>query len=261
MNKRLSCRTHLCTVSLWLFVPLCISALDVTRAEDTPGGKSDLTAPQPKETPDKGLTRLSSQDQCWVDFKRQLVIVNGKICQRRGLLEMFACPLDTKDHESIVCVYSRAYVIHTALLAVGAIPGSPVKYVPEYESAHGTEVEVFILWEDDKKQKQKTRAQDWIRNAQTKEPMKHPWVFAGSGFWKDDDGNEHYMAEGGELVCVSNFSTAMLDLPVKSSQSNSELLFEPFTERIPPRGTEVRLVLQPKQAQPGKATSTSGDNP
>ena len=141
MNKRHSCRTSLCTVSLLLLVPLCVSGPDVTRAEDAPGGKSALTAPKPKENPDKGLTRLSSRDQCWVDFKHQLVIVNGKICQRRGLLEMFACPLDTKDHESIVCVYSRAFVIHTALLAVGAVPGAPVKYVPEYESAHGTEVE------------------------------------------------------------------------------------------------------------------------
>ncbi len=261
MHKRPSCKTSLCTVSLLLFVPLCMPGSEITRADDTPAGKSALTTPKPKENPDKGLTQVSPQDQCWVDFKRRLVIVNGKICQRRGLLEMFACPLDTKDHESIVCVYSRAYVIHTALLAVGAVAGAPVKYVPEYEPAHGTEVEVFILWKDDKKQEQKTRAQDWIRNAQTKEPMKHSWVFAGSGFWKDDDGNEHYMAEGGELVCVSNFSTAMLDLPVKSSQSNSELLFEPFTEQIPPRGTEVRLVLHPKQAQPGKVTPTSGENP
>jgi hypothetical protein len=45
----------------------------------------------------------------------------------------------------------------------------------------------------------------------------------------------------------------MLDLPVKSSQDNQELLYEAFTEHIPPLGTRVRLVLTPKRtAEPAK---------
>jgi hypothetical protein len=45
---------------------------------------------------------------------------------------------------------------------------------------------------------------------------------------------------------VSNFSTAMLDIPVESSPENTELSFEAFTKRIPPLGAPVRLVLKPK---------------
>ena len=77
--------------------------------------------------------------------------------------------------------------------------------------------------------------------------MAHPFVFAGSGFWVNPDtGKRHYQAEGGDFVCVANFGTAMLDIPVMSSQSNEELEFEAFTEKIPPLGTPVRLVFKPK---------------
>ena len=34
-----------------------------------------------------------------------------------------------------------------------------------------------------------------------------------------------------------------LDLPIESSQSNEALLFEAFTGRVPPRGTEVDILL------------------
>jgi hypothetical protein len=44
----------------------------------------------------------------------------------------------------------------------------------------------------------------------------------------------------------------MLDVPAPSSASNSELWFEPFTERIPEVGTEVRLVLTPKNKDAAK---------
>jgi len=42
---------------------------------------------------------------------------------------------------------------------------------------------------------------------------------------------------------VSNFPTAMLDLPVESSQSNEALLFEAFEGQVPPRGTAVEILL------------------
>ncbi len=48
---------------------------------------------------------------------------------------------------------------------------------------------------------------------------------------------------GGDLVCVSNFPAATLDLPITSSQANDSLLFEAFTGRVPKRGTSVELVF------------------
>jgi hypothetical protein len=74
--------------------------------------------------------------------------------------------------------------------------------------------------------------------------MREQWVFAGSVFWRDpSDGKDYYQADGGDLVCLSNFPTAMLDLPIESSQSNEALLFEAFEGRVPPRGTAVEMIL------------------
>jgi hypothetical protein len=78
------------------------------------------------------------------------------------------------------------------------------------------------------------------------------WVFAGSAYYVDDQtGRKSYLAEGGDLICVSNFPDAMLDLSVKSTNQNDEgLLFEPWTERVPPKGTEVTMELVPVFAKP-----------
>jgi len=186
-------------------------------------------------------------EQCWFDLKKKIVIVDGQICQREALLEMFACPARTKDHESIVSVNCRAATIHAYLLAVGAQSGSPVRYEPKYAAASGTEIEIFVYWTDENGKSHSRKAQELVRHFKTGETLQHPWVFAGSEIWQDEDGQEHYLAESGDLICVSNFRTATLDVPVKSSQANEELLYEPFTERIPPRDTKVRLVLRPCQ--------------
>jgi hypothetical protein len=113
--------------------------------------------------------------------------------------------------------------------------------------AKGPVVEVLVLWIDSEGKRHKVRAQDWVQEARTKKAMTYDWVFAGSGFSVDEQtGERYYHADGGDMICVSNFSTAMLDLPVQSSQVNAELMFVAFTERIPPLGTKVRLVLIPK---------------
>jgi len=110
------------------------------------------------------------------------------------------------------------------------------------------------LWKDEEGGKHQARAQDWIKDIKAQKAMKFDWVFAGSGFWKDEEtGQQHYKANSGDLVCVSNFPTATLDLPVESSQANEELMFAAFTDRIPPRGTKVRVVFIPRQAD-GKET-------
>ena len=67
-------------------------------------------------------------------------------------------------------------------------------------------------------------------------------------FWRDPaDGRDHYQADGGDLVCVSNFPEAMLDIPIESGQGNGELMYEAFEGRVPPAGTSVEMVLSGKQ--------------
>jgi hypothetical protein len=197
--------------------------------------------------PPPNAKQLDPKQPVWIDEARTCVMVDGKVVLREGVLEMFACPAGTKEHEAVVAVDTKAYLVHTGLLLVGAEEGSPVRFQPEYKPPTGTEIEVRIEWTADGKP-QKARAQDWVRNADTKKAMDLPFVFAGSGFWTDpDSGKQHYLADAGDFICVSNFGSAMLDVPAPSSASNTELWFEPFTERIPEVGTEVRLVLTPKK--------------
>ncbi|OHB68082.1 MAG: hypothetical protein A2V70_18600 [Planctomycetes bacterium RBG_13_63_9] len=195
----------------------------------------------------ESLQRLDPAKPIWVDQKRGRLVMVGQICQREAPLELFACLKNTKEHEAIVTVDVEAFKAHAGLLAIGAEAGRPVSWNPQYTPAAGSQIEITVFWKDAKGRRQSARAQDWILNTRTKKAMKHPWVFAGSGFWQDEQtGKKYYQAEGGDFICVSNFPSAMLDLPIQSSQANSELLYRPFTERIPPLATPVTLVLRPK---------------
>jgi hypothetical protein len=194
------------------------------------------------------LKKMNPLFPVWIDKKNKQVIVQGVVCNTNAPLEMLAVITGTKEHEAILSVPTEAKIVHAALLAVGAEAGQPVQFGPnptDYKPATGSEIEITLKWKNDKGEIQTARAQEWIKNAKTGKPMEHNWVFGGSGFWKDEQtGIEYYKAEGGDFICVSNFPSAMLDLPIESSQSNDDLIFQANSERIPPRGTPVTMILQ-----------------
>ena len=205
------------------------------------------TPPAPVSDRHPELKRLSPTEEVWIDVVKKEVVVGGRIAMADGPIEVFACPEKTKEHEAVVATRSSARLIHAALLAIGLDPGSPVSFDPDYVAARGPAVAIRMRWKDATGKTQESPAQEWIRSADTGKPLAADWVFAGSTFWKDpQDGQEYYQADGGDLVCVSNFPTATLDLPIESSQSNEALLFEAFEGRVPPRGTDVEMILSAK---------------
>jgi hypothetical protein len=218
------------------------------------------TPPSPPRLPEpKDAQRLDPVLPVWLDMNEKAVLVDGQICLREGMLEMFACTRNTKEHESIVSANTKAKIVHAGLLRLGAESGTPVQFRPTYKPPTGTEIDVLVRWVDEKGKPHEVRAQDWIKDMKTGKPMTYPFVFAGSYFLKDPDtGREHYAAEGGDFVCVSNFGTAMLDIPAKSSQSNEELEFQTITEKIPPLGAPVRLVFKPKLKKQGAGSVEQG---
>jgi hypothetical protein len=226
-------------VLVWLGGVLCaaVFAVDHLRAEE-PKNPADPTA---------ALKRLMPDADVWIDAKNKQVIMQGDVCLTKGPLEMFAVTKGTKEHEAVVAVNTKAYVVHSALLALGAQAGSTVKYEPKFMPPSGTTIEILVYWTDDKGEQHKARAQDWVQNVKTKQAMTYPWVFAGSGFYVDEaTKKQYYMAEAGDFICVSNFPDAMLDIPVESTSDNDDLMYEAFTENIPPRGTKVTVVLAPQ---------------
>jgi hypothetical protein len=230
------------------------AATDGSKTQST---RADAKRAAPRKLPEpEGAKRLLPDSDVWVDTKEGVVIVDGVVCLREGMLEMFACTRHSKEHESIVAVNSKAWPVHTGLLAIGAVAGHPVQFMPEYKPPSGTEIDVLVQYIDEDGNEETVRAQDWIKDIRTNKSMDYPFVFGGSLFWVDPDtGKKYYQAERGDFICVSNFGTAMLDIPVKSSAENDELAFQTFTDRIPRLGTPVRLYLKPKLAKedPGAA--------
>jgi len=232
-------------------------------------GPMPPTEPEAAKEPDLGpplvekaedLRRLDPVKPLWVDQTNGRVVMVGQVCQTDVALEMFACLKDTKEHESIVTVDVEAFKVHAGLLAIGAEAGHPVQWNPEYAPATGGKIEITLSYKDDQGQIQTARAQEWVYDTATRKAMTHDWVFGGSGFWEDEmAGTKEYKAEGGDFICVANFNSAMLDLPIESSQADSDRMFNAFTENIPPVGTAVTLTLKPKpkEAEAGNETDAA----
>jgi hypothetical protein len=220
-----------------------------------------LPAEEPKNPADPAaqLKRLTPDCDVWIDSKNKQVVMQGEVCLTHGPLEMFAVTKGTKEHEAVVAVNTKAFVVHSALLALGAQSGSTVKYEPKFAPPTGTKIEIWVYWTDDKEEQHKARAQDWVKDVKTKKPMTYPWVFAGSGFYVDEaTKRQYYMAEAGDFICVSNFPDAMLDVPIESTSDNDDLMYEAFTENIPPRGTKVTVVLIPEIEKKSAEKKTEG---
>ena len=310
---------------------LCLSCLMVVGlgslvfqacAADEPVGKDK---PPAKGADSKGEpTPLNKSGTVQIDLKGKRLLVKSEVVLREGLLEMLVCLKQTKEHESLLSVDAKAQVIHAGLVALGAEVGTPAKFVPEYKSATGQQIDIFFTWTDAEGKLHRDAAQTWVRHATrryfvekldplpkgfmvpadsdlkwddkhkemlwygpmteaqrdellkiNKEPlfqkaiksiftktqtrqMDAQWVFAGSGFTTDaNTGEKFYLAEAGDLICVANFTTATLDLAIESSATNDTLMFEAYTEHIPPLGTKVTMELVPVFKKP--AGSTKGE--
>ena len=153
---------------------------------------------EPPEAKELGKRRL------WIDRAKKRVYVDGYVAMRQGPLEMFACPLGTKEHESIVATLARSSDVHAGLLAINAQAGTPVQFLPNFVPATGQRIRVWVCYEDEQKKFHAIDARTWVQKTGTKTQMESDWVFAGSGFWKDpSNGREYYRADSGDMICVS----------------------------------------------------------
>jgi hypothetical protein len=212
--------------------------------EVQPPKKVDLGQPLVDNMDD--LKKLDANSPAWIDVKNKQVVLLGESCKATYMLEFLATSR-AKDYESVLVVDTKPSIIHPALLALGAVPGHPVKFEPEYSPPTGTEILIELRWKDNSGKVQSTPAQNWVRNAETKKALDVNWVFAGSALWKDPEtGKNTYLADHGDFICVLNLPTAMLDLPIRSGGGLESRQFEGFVENMPPAHTPVTIFLKPK---------------
>ena len=208
------------------------------------------------------LKRLHPEQAVWVDADGKQVVLQGTVCFSKGAavpLEFFAT-YGNRSYEAVVAVSVTPHIVHAGLLAVGAEPGHPARFQPEYVPSTGTEVAIQVRWKDASGKVQSCPAQNWIRDIKTKEAMDPDlnWVFAGSISEIDKAGNMiSYQADSGEMICVLSLPAAMLDLPVRGYGRGIEARsYEAFAEHLPPEGTPVTLLLKPILS--GKPTAPAG---
>lgn len=288
-------------------------------AEQPKPTSDERSGPQPLEAlPEKlsselkGATPLNPEGTVLIDVASKRVVLRTEVACRDCILEMFLVPEGNREHETILRIRSKAFVIHTALLALGLEPGKPATFSPEFVPPSGPEIAMQLIWLDDKEVVQRADVSDWIRHnvhryysaplsgpppglqlpyknlrwdkfnneilwygPMTEEehtdllskwkkdeyqkaietffeqgksrPMEASFVFAGSSLYKDEEtGEEFYQAEGGHVICTSNFPDALLDVREESSANDGGQTYEAWTEKIPPVGTSVLVMMTPR---------------
>jgi hypothetical protein len=182
-----------------------------------------------------------------VEGTSRRVIVRALVCLRQGQLEGLLCRKGTKEHEYILAADVDARQVHAALIAAGAVPGSPVQFAPRYRPARGTVIKVRLRYRKEGGEVT-VAAQHWVREARARRDLGEEWVFGGSRFVPHPEDHTLppvYLANQGDVICLCNMESAMLDLPVRSPKKFDERIFEAATERIPPLETPVDVILEP----------------
>lgn len=191
-----------------------------------------------------------------IDVGRRVVDVESEICLGQGALELVACTKDTKEHESIVTVQARAMHIHTALLLLGARPGSPaMRKVVEGEVARwidippqGAEVGLSLVYKDETGKTVERPIGEFIRGT-VDEEKKFPtskFLFTGSRLHGEGPGPRRYLADGsGNVVTISTFGDELLGLAGVHSHDSGGLMWQVDPTHLPKLGTKVILRFRP----------------
>jgi hypothetical protein len=191
----------------------------------------------------------------WFDPAQRQLVMRAKVVLREGALEHLLCLRHTKEHEAILATEAPPQMIHAGLLLTGVEPGQPVQFRPEFQPPKGPAITIELRWEQDGKARS-APARDWVQDQASGKALAKDWVFVGSMTYEDPVTKKtHYAAEDGDLITVANFPAAILDVPFASTSADAERSFVAFTERIPPIGTPVTMILRPvKPPKPPTAT-------
>lgn len=292
-------------------------------ADGAPPSPRRILSPLPEKLAAllKGPTPLNPDKTIFLDLKKKRLLLHTEVACTDCLLEMFCCLEETKEHESVVWLRGRAFVVHSGLLALEAKPGEPVSFMPEFKPPSGHVIKIFVNWVDDKGKLHRVDAREWMRHSVSRyyshklespppgvklpfmelrydpfnkeilwygqmkdkerdkllslwdnkgyhaairqfytdsqpHPMTAEFVFTGSYEFQPDNGpRKVYAAEGGQLVCVANFPSAVIDVREASSADDGGQSYEAVGDRVPPRGTPVIVELIPSKKAPKAAAA------
>lgn len=225
------------------------------------GGEVTKLSPGAKEA----LRKLSLPG-IKLNLEERCIDVAATVCLHEGLLELVACTKDSKEHESIVAIAARPMHIHTAMLLMGAKPGTPaMRKSLDGASAHwvpvdpaGDRVRVSLVFTDSKGKQEEHAISKFISLAQPDEIEGSPtkkkeevfpasFLFAGSHLVEDGPGPKKYVCEhSGNVISISTFGDEFLCLPGIHGHQNGGLNWQVNPKGLPAIGEPVILRLRPE---------------
>ncbi|HIE97019.1 MAG: YdjY domain-containing protein [Fuerstiella sp.] len=113
----------------------------------------------------KGCTTLNPPNTVFLDTKRQRVLLHTQVACEDCLLEMLCCTEGTKEHEAVLWLRSRAFVVHAALLALGEKPGKPALFSPEFSPPSGPKIDIFVNWVSKDGKLHRADVRSWLRHS------------------------------------------------------------------------------------------------
>ncbi len=225
--------------------------------------------PAPKLSPEMGQAlRKLNLPGITLNLEERCVDVNATVCLHEGLLELVACTKGSKEHESILSIAARPMHIHTAMLLMGASPGTPAmrKAGTRWVSVEpaGDRVQVSLVFAESKGKPQEYPIGKFISPAQPDEisgiPAKKKlatfpasFLFAGSHLVENGAGPRKYVCEqSGNVISISTFGDELLCLPGIHGHQNDGLAWQVNANGLPGIGEQVILRLRPKSKAPHK---------
>lgn len=216
-------------------------------------------APESAATP--AATPLAIQEVFpGVRLSLGVVLVDGKVAADTSAfankivyLEVIACRPDSREHEALVVTPVLPSHLHAALLLAGASSGKPGSWRFDgkdlvADPPTGDRVFVSLRWKNVAGEPVERSVADLVRSTRGVSLGSTPdgFVFAGSGFLKQQGGEKYAADVSGTLIGLCTFG----DEPIAWSRviSPEAEIEEPQWAadgtRLPPPGTPVTIVIR-----------------
>ncbi|MBL8818921.1 MAG: hypothetical protein JNL58_23030 [Planctomyces sp.] len=112
----------------------------------------------------KDATSLNPDGTVFLDVKGKRAILRTEVACTNCILEMLCVPEGIKEHETILRLRSKAWVVHTALVGMGVEPGKPATFSPEFIQPSGTTIRIYASWVDADGKLQRQDVRSWMRH-------------------------------------------------------------------------------------------------
>ena len=174
------------------------------------------------------------------------VVLDAEVCLREGVLEFLMVAWQSKTHESVLHTKAKASHLHAGLLLLGLTPGKPARWSGEDEHARflppaGAGLKMEAAWKDKAGKDHRVDVGQWLKGSDGKQIVRpKEWVFVGSEVLP---GGKYWAELDGEIISVTNFASAVIDVPFRSSNANEQREYYAGTADIPPVGTKVEVIV------------------